>query len=86
MELVKANWGKAVTIGATSISRYSAGMSETKGKISFKDLTAPAEGQSTDADYLAWKEAKIRKALKQAEDRSLMVPAEEVWKRFGFER
>ncbi|MCM2473784.1 hypothetical protein HGO38_09890 [Rhizobium sp. CG5] len=36
--------------------------------------------------YDAWKEAKVRKALDQAKDRSKMIPADDVWESFGFER
>lgn len=59
-------------------------MTRTQGKSNHEDVTA--EPHSADADYVLWKENKIRKALKQAEDRSVMVPAEKVWEDFGFER
>ncbi|MFQ5562066.1 MAG: hypothetical protein ACE5FO_00710 [Parvularculaceae bacterium] len=39
-----------------------------------------------DPAYLAWKKAKIRKALKEAEDRSKMIPAHKVWEELGLER
>lgn len=39
--------------------------------------------ESTDPDYLAWKERKVLRALGQAKDRACMIPAEEVWKEFG---
>ncbi|WP_326525618.1 hypothetical protein [Sphingomonas sp.] len=36
--------------------------------------------------YESWKRAKIEAALAQARDRDAMIPAEEVWRRLGFER
>ncbi|TCR04655.1 hypothetical protein EDF70_102758 [Neorhizobium sp. JUb45] len=60
-------------------------MSELKEDLSFKELTEP-QAPASDPDYLAWKERKIRAALKQAEDRSCMVPAKTVWEKFGLER
>lgn len=61
-------------------------MRTTTERPPFRELTGPGGEESTDLDYLAWKEEKIRKALKQAEDRSLMIPADKVWEKFGFER
>ena len=59
-------------------------MTGTQGKSSYSD--APDEPPSADPDYLVWKENKIRKALKEAEDRSSMISAEKVWEKFGLER
>lgn len=60
-------------------------MSELKENLSFEELTEP-QAPASDADYLAWKKSKIKAALKQAEDRSCMVPAKSVWESFGLER
>lgn len=61
-------------------------MTTNQSKIGIEDLTDAVETPASDADYTAWKEAKIKSALKQAEDRSNMIPAEDVWEKFGFER
>ena len=60
-------------------------MSKTTEAPTFEEMTQPCE-PSTDPAYLAWKEAKIRRALEQAKDRSKMIPAEKVWEKFGLER
>lgn len=46
----------------------------------------PVNEPCVDPAYLAWKKAKIRKALKEAEDRSKMIPAHKVWEELGLER
>lgn len=38
-----------------------------------------------EAGYHEWKRAKILLALEETKDRSKMIPAEEVWKKLGFE-
>ena len=61
-------------------------MSEIDQKQNLDDHLRPAGAPSADPDYLAWKNAKIRKALAQTEDRSNMIPASKVWEQFGPER
>ncbi len=61
-------------------------MSDLRDTIPVEDLTEAQPTAAADAGYDAWKEKKIRAALKQADDRSSMVPAKKVWERFGFER
>jgi len=61
-------------------------MSEIDQKQNLDDHLRPAGAPTADPDYLAWKEAKVRKALEQAEDRSNMIPASKVWEQFGLER
>ncbi|MDQ0465876.1 hypothetical protein QO010_003668 [Caulobacter ginsengisoli] len=48
-----------------------------------EDHLRPGEADSADPDYQAWKDRKIRRALAQSEDRTQMIPAEEVWDSFG---
>lgn len=50
-----------------------------KEKLSAEE--APAE-----RGHAAWKRAKIERGLQQAEDRSAMIPAEQVWRDLGLER
>jgi len=61
-------------------------MSDMQQKPSFDDLTLPSDETVADAGYDAWKRAKIEAALEEAKDRSTLIPLEQVWKRFGFER
>lgn len=61
-------------------------MSEIDQEQNLDDHLRPAGAPTTDPDYLAWKEAKVRKALEQANDRSNMIPASKVWEQFGLER
>lgn len=42
--------------------------------------------ESTDPDYLAWKEQKIKTGLEQSKDRASMIPASKVWEKLGLER
>lgn len=55
------------------------------------DYVPPARYKIADTDepyqdgYHEWKRAKIVRALEETKDRSKMIPAEEVWKRLGFE-
>jgi hypothetical protein len=46
---------------------------------------SPLEAAAADA-YDLWKDAKIERALKQAEDREALIPAETVWRDLGLER
>ncbi|MGE6739288.1 hypothetical protein ACQKGC_03320 [Allorhizobium pseudoryzae] len=48
--------------------------------------TSPDDDAVTPEAYVAWKDAKVRAALAEAEDRTCMIPAADVWERFGFER
>ena len=54
-------------------------------KPSLKELLTPGP-ESSDPDYLAWKKAKIERALEQAkahpEER---ITQKEIWKKFGLE-
>ena len=60
-------------------------MSETKDKRpSLTDLTATAP-ESNDPAYRAWKQAKVDKALKEAEDRAALIPSDKVWSKLGVE-
>ena len=43
-------------------------------------------GEAPSPGYAAWKRKQIEEAIEQAEDRSAMIPAEQVWREFGFER
>lgn len=61
-------------------------MSDLRDTIPPEDLTEAQPNAAPDEGYDAWKEQKIRAALKQADDRSSMTPAKKVWERFGFER
>jgi hypothetical protein len=61
-------------------------MSDLRDTVSIEELTEVQPHAAADEGYDAWKEKKIRAALKQADDRSAMVPAKKVWERFGFER
>ncbi|NLS03237.1 hypothetical protein HGP14_07605 [Rhizobium sp. P32RR-XVIII] len=67
-------------------SRYFELMSDLREKISREELTEVQANAVADQGYDAWKEEKIKSALKQSEDRSTMIPANKVWERFGFER
>jgi len=61
-------------------------MEEVDAKQDLEDHLRPAGGPSNDPEYLAWKEAKIRRALEQSKDRTQMIPAHKVWEKFGLER
>jgi hypothetical protein len=43
-------------------------------------------GSSAEPGYAAWKRAKIESALRQASDRSCMIPEDQVWRELGLER
>ena len=61
-------------------------MSETDTKIALEEHLTLAGQPSNDPEYLAWKEAKIKKGLAEAEDRSKLIPAHQVWEDLGLER
>ena len=61
-------------------------MGQTTKREAKLDEHLRPDGERTDADYLAWKKAKIREGLKQAKDRSKMIPADKVWAELGLER
>ncbi|EKF58546.1 hypothetical protein QWE_18138 [Agrobacterium albertimagni AOL15] len=61
-------------------------MAESKPQASEDIDFAPPSANASPAEYEAWKVKKITHALKQCEDRESMIPAAEVWERFGFER
>ena len=65
---------------------YSAKMVGPRSKPSDEIDFAPPSADASPAEYEAWKIEKVTKALKQCEDRDAMIPAVEVWERFGFER
>lgn len=54
--------------------------------MSLKELAEPAAACAAEQNYDVWKDGKLRRALKQSEDRSVMIPSQKVWARFGFER
>ena len=45
-----------------------------------------ADNGPPERGYRKWKQAKIERALAQAEDRSSLIPAEQVWRDLGLER
>lgn len=56
---------------------------ETSAQIQQSKTTHQA---SDDPDYLAWKDAKVSKALKEAREKpERRVPQSEVWKKFDLE-
>ncbi|MCL6706633.1 hypothetical protein M8R20_06445 [Pseudomonas sp. R2.Fl] len=60
-------------------------MKKNSDHPAFDELTAePATAQ--EPGYDAWKEAKVKKALNESKKRSNMIPAHDVWEKFGFER
>ena len=61
-------------------------MSKLESNMQSVDKADPAEASQADGDYLAWKKAKILRALRKSDERGTMYPASEVWERFGFER
>lgn len=61
-------------------------MSDIDTKDELEEHLAPAGQPSNDPQYLAWKEAKVKKALAEAEDRSKLIPAHKVWEDLGLER
>ena len=73
-------------VGPGAKLRYSVCMAEPKSKAVGTIVFAPQSSEASSAEYDAWKVEKITKALKQCEDRDAMIPAADVWERFGFER
>jgi len=61
-------------------------MSYTHAKDTLEEHLAPAGQPSSDPEYLAWKESKVKKGLAEAEDRSKLIPAHKVWEDLGLER
>ncbi|RWX78798.1 hypothetical protein EPK99_09435 [Neorhizobium lilium] len=61
-------------------------MSDLKEKLTLEELVSPSSSAPADEGYEAWKIAKIRTALEESKDRSCVIPLDDVWKRFGFER
>ena len=54
--------------------------------MSLAELTTE-QPESTDPGYLAWQEAKIKKALQAAKDHpERRIPQAEMWKKHGLER
>ena len=48
---------------------------------------APEQPESSDPDYLAWKKAKVRAALREADEAPTdVVSQDEVWKKLGVDR
>ena len=60
-------------------------MSDLKDRLSLEELTQPGV-PSDAADYLAWKEQKIRSAKESAKDTSNLIPAVKVWEILNLER
>lgn len=81
----KRGAGRQEAIGLSHDLRYSLSMAEPKSEASEDIDFAPSSAVSP-AEYEAWKVEKITKALRQCEDRDAMIPAADVWERFGFER
>lgn len=51
--------------------------------MTFEEATTE-QLEATDPDYLTWREAKIRKALAEADAHpEKLIPQHEIWKRFG---
>lgn len=73
-------------VGPSSKLGYDLLMAEPKSKAPENIDLAPPSSEASSAEYDAWKVEKITKALKQCEDRDAMIPAADVWERFGFER
>ncbi len=61
-------------------------MDHLKTKEHENQPLGPADDVTSEVDHAAWKDAKVKAAVKQASDRSVMVPASDVWEHFGFER
>lgn len=59
-------------------------MSDLKDRLSLEELTQPGV-PSDAADYLAWKEQKIRSAKESAKDPSNLIPAAKVWEILNLE-
>lgn len=66
--------------------RYCLTMAKLRKSSAQTDTAPPTEKSVTPEHYAAWKEAKIRAALAETDDRSTLIPASDVWEQFGFER
>ncbi len=44
------------------------------------DHETPGDGEAIGLGYAEWKHAKIERGLEQAQDRSAMIPVEQVWR------
>ncbi|MDR7027200.1 hypothetical protein J2X08_002819 [Rhizobium rosettiformans] len=82
----KRGAGRQEAIGLSHKLRYSLSMAEPKSEASEDIHFAPKSSAVSPTEYEAWKVEKINKALRQCEDRDAMIPAADVWERFGFER
>lgn len=61
-------------------------MSVTTQKIEEFNIMTAAGTESTDPDYLAWRDAKVTAALADAKAHpENRIPQSEVWKKFGLE-
>jgi hypothetical protein len=74
------------SVGAHANMCYALKMVGPRSKPSDEIDFAPPSADVSAAEYAAWKIEKVTKALKQCEDRDAMIPAADVWERFGFER
>ena len=62
-------------------------MDQTKDRPPTLDEATTPQPESTDPDYLAWKDAKIRAAIKAADENpDGGVTLDEMWKKFGLDR
>ena len=61
-------------------------MSDTNTKGVLEEHLASAGQGSDDPEFQAWKEAKVKQGLAEAEDRSKLIPAHKVWEDLGLER
>ena len=57
----------------------------TKSILDEDDLLSDT-GVKADTGYAVFKDAKVKQGLKEAQNRSQMVPAEKVWEKLGLER
>jgi hypothetical protein len=61
-------------------------MAKLRSSSDKSERVPPVDKPATPEEYVAWKETKIRAALAEAENRSSLIPASDVWEQFGFER
>ena len=61
-------------------------MSEIKDNGTLEDHLRPSNGPANDPYYLAFKEAKAKRGLKQSTNRSDLIPAHKVWEQLGLAR
>ncbi|MEM6832280.1 MAG: hypothetical protein ACFBZ9_08660 [Sphingomonadales bacterium] len=55
-------------------------------KDQLEDHLQPSSLETQSSDYLTWKASKVKIALAEADDRSKLTPAHEVWDKLGLER